>query len=183
MENPSTKANVQSSAHRMTSSPSVEEKKVCRCSDSLRKCDRQGKGFVAADKIEETLDPSRTDSHTTRRTAFHPLREFFCMIPDDEDHSAPARFGRWINQLDIDFSSFTPVGWVVALGSLLLGGFAAYFAYIVVSDWANGQGFDAGKAGGLSFCITMIVVTVFSFQGLRAIARWTGNPVVKERED
>lgn len=105
------------------------------------------------------------------------------MIPDDDDHSAPARFGRWINQLDIDFSSFTLVGWVVALGSLLLGGFAAYLAYTLVDGWDNRQGPGAGKAAGLSFCITMIVVTVFSFQGLRGIARWTGNPVVKEREE
>lgn len=105
------------------------------------------------------------------------------MVPDEEDNSAPARIGRWINQLDIDFSSFTLVGWVVALGSLLLGGFAGYLAYLVVSDWANGQRVDAGKAGGLSFFIAMVVVTVFSFQGLRAIARWTGNPVVKERDE
>ncbi|QDU77949.1 hypothetical protein Pan97_50280 [Bremerella volcania] len=105
------------------------------------------------------------------------------MVPDDDDHSAPARFGRWINQLDIDFSSFTLVGWVVAIGSLVLGGFAGYLVYSLVAAGGNQQGVNAGKASGLSFFITMVVVTVFSFQGLRAVARWTGNPVVRDRED
>lgn len=105
------------------------------------------------------------------------------MVPDDEDNSAPARFGRWINQLDIDFSSFTLVGWVVAIGSLVLGGFAGYLAYSLVEPWANRQGVDAGKAAGLSFFIAMVVVTVFSFQGLRTVAHWTGNPIVRKTED
>lgn len=105
------------------------------------------------------------------------------MVSDDDDNSAPARFGRWMNQLDIDFSSFTLVGWVVAIGSLVLGGFAAYSVYSLVEAWDNQRGVNAGKASGLSFCITMVVVTVFSFQGLRAIARWTGNPVVREKEE
>lgn len=102
------------------------------------------------------------------------------MIPDDDDNSAPARFGRWINQLDIDFSSFTLVGWLVALGSLVLGGFAGFLVYTLVVTWGNLQGPVAGKAAGLGFFITMVVVTVFSFQGLKAVARWTGNPVVRE---
>lgn len=105
------------------------------------------------------------------------------MVSDDDDNSAPARFGRWINQLDIDFSSFTLVGWVVAIGSLVLGGFAGYLAYTLIAGWDNQQGVNAGKAAGLCFFITMVVVTVFSFQGLRAIARWTGNPVVRENEE
>ena len=105
------------------------------------------------------------------------------MTPEDDDNSAPARFGRWINQLDIDFSSFTLVGWVVALGSLALGGFTGYLVYTLVEPWANRQGVDAGKAAGLCFFITMVVVTVFSFQGLRTVALWTGNPIVRKSED
>lgn len=111
------------------------------------------------------------------------LPEFERMVPDDDDHSAPARFGRWINQLDIDFSSFTLVGWVVALGSLGLGGFAGFLVYSLIDSWDNQQGVNAGKAAGLGFFITMVVVTVFSFQLLRAVARWTGNPVVRKPED
>ncbi len=102
------------------------------------------------------------------------------MTPDDEDQSAPARFGRWINQLDIDFSRFTLVGWLVAMGSLVLGGLAGYGAYLLVVDWDNQQGANAGKGAGLSFFIAMVVVTVFSFQGLSAVVRWTGGSIVRD---
>ena len=102
------------------------------------------------------------------------------MTPDDEDQSAPARFGRWINQLDIDFSRFTLAGWLVAIGSLVLGGLAGYGAYSIVEPWAGRQAVDAGKAGGLSFFIAMVVVTVFAFQGLRAVVRWSGGSIVRD---
>lgn len=102
------------------------------------------------------------------------------MTPDDNDQSLPARIGRWVNQLDIDFSSFTLVGWVVALGSLVLGGFAGFLVYRLVDGWGQQQD---GRAAGLLFFITMVVVTVSSFQMLRAIARWTGNPVVRDSEE
>lgn len=72
------------------------------------------------------------------------------------------RIGTAINELDIDFSRFTLVGWIVSLLSLGIGGGAAYFACNAMIG-RNGL----NLAAGLTFCLTIIAVTTTLFLGLR----------------
>ncbi|WP_372718974.1 hypothetical protein [Novipirellula sp.] len=84
------------------------------------------------------------------------------------------RIGRTINELDIDFSNFTLLGWMVSLMSLGIGGGAAYAAcYPLVQR----NGWD--KAAGLVFCFTMIAVTTGSFLMLRWMFQHVGMSITK----
>ena len=85
------------------------------------------------------------------------------------------RIGMAINELDIDFSNFTLLGWMVSLMSLGIGGGAAYAAcYLMVQR----NGWD--KAAGLVFCITMIAVTTGSFLTLRWMLRHVGMAITND---
>ncbi|GAA4470803.1 hypothetical protein [Novipirellula rosea] len=85
------------------------------------------------------------------------------------------RIGGAINELDIDFSNFTLLGWMVSLMSLGIGGGAAYAAcYLMVQR----NGWD--KAAGLVFCFSMIAVTTCSFLMLRWMLRHVGMSITKQ---
>lgn len=72
------------------------------------------------------------------------------------------RIGTAINELDIDFSRFTLVGWFVSLMSLGVGGGVAYFA---CSAMIRRNGLNL--AAGMTFCLTIIAVTTVVFLALR----------------
>ena len=86
------------------------------------------------------------------------------------------RIGRALNELDIDFSQFTFVGWIVSLISLSVGGGAAYLAS---SAMVRRNGLD--KAAGLVFCFTVIGVSTVTFLFLRWIAKLVGLAVTKSK--
>ena len=87
------------------------------------------------------------------------------------------RIGKSINELDIDFSRFTLVGWGVSLASLTLGfvaGMAAYWSVVGrIKD-------DRGPA--LAFGFAMIGTTVVLFLVLRAFVIRLDLPIVRERD-
>lgn len=84
------------------------------------------------------------------------------------------RIGTTINELDIDFSRFTVVGWMVSVLSLGTGGgIASFLCRLMIKR----NGLDL--AAGMTFCFTMIGVTVLSFIGLRWFARQMGFSVIK----
>lgn len=97
------------------------------------------------------------------------------MSNEDDDNSVPARIAKGVNQLDIDFSSFTLVGWLIAICSLVAGGAAALTVYFIVAPLVND-----GRATGLAFFLAMVGVTVVTFQLLRTIASWLGFPIVRD---
>jgi hypothetical protein len=72
------------------------------------------------------------------------------------------RIGTAINELDIDFSRFTFVGWFTSLSSLGVGGGVAYFACNAMIR-RSGLNLPAG----MTFCLTMIAVTTIMFLALR----------------
>ncbi len=74
------------------------------------------------------------------------------------------RVGETINELDIDFSRFTPLGWLISLLSLGMGGVSGWFASQITSSKPT-----AGPA--LAFGLTMIAVAVIAFIALR----WLGD--------
>ena len=84
------------------------------------------------------------------------------------------RIGTAINELDIDFSRFTPVGWVVSLLSLGIGGSVAYWA---CSSMIGRNGLDL--AAGMTFCLTIIAVTTIVFLVLRWSFGLAGLAVTK----
>ena len=84
------------------------------------------------------------------------------------------RLGRTVNELDIDFSSFTVAGWLVRVSSLVLGGSVAWSVYQL---FPNPRGPDNGPA--LVLGLTMIGVTVTSFLVLRWFSNRMGFPVTK----
>ncbi len=85
-----------------------------------------------------------------------------------------ARIGTAINELDIDFSRFTIVGWIVSLLSLGAGGGVAYF---VCSAMVRRNGLNL--AAGMTFCLTMIAVTTIVFLALRWSFAFTGLTITK----
>jgi len=89
-----------------------------------------------------------------------------------------ARLGRTINELDIDFSSFTVAGWLVSVSSLILGGSVAWSVYEAMP---KRQGPDNGPA--LVLGLTMIGITVVSFLVLRWCSSRMGFPVRKETHE
>jgi regulator of RNase E activity RraB len=72
------------------------------------------------------------------------------------------RIGTAINELDIDFSRFTFVGWFVSLSALGVGGGVAYLA---CSAMIRRNGLNL--AAGMIFCLTIIAVTTIVFLALR----------------
>ena len=84
------------------------------------------------------------------------------------------RIGTAINELDIDFSRFTLVGWFVSLLSLGVGGGVAYFA---CSAMIRRNGLNL--AAGMIFCLTIIAVTTIVFLALRWSFGLAGLTVTK----
>ncbi len=84
------------------------------------------------------------------------------------------RIGRAINELDIDFSRFTVVGWFVTLLSTAAGGGAAYFAS---SAMVKRNGLTTGA--GLVFCVALIAVSTITFRVLRWVSRRFGYSITK----
>jgi regulator of RNase E activity RraB len=88
------------------------------------------------------------------------------------------RIGTTINELDIDFSRLTLVGWFVSLVSLAVGGVAAYFA----SNFMMGRD-GWNLAVGMTFCLVMIAVTTFIFLALRWAFRLAGLSVIQSKSN
>lgn len=88
----------------------------------------------------------------------------------------PEKIGRPLHELDIDFSNFTPLGWLLSLISLLTGGsLAAYLAWLLIRK--NGLDF----AAGLTFGVAMLVITTATFIKLRKLMEWLGYPVTRTK--
>jgi hypothetical protein len=88
----------------------------------------------------------------------------------------PERLGRSLNELDIDFSSFTLVGWIVGILSLLIGGGVAGLAmWLMVRQ----RGLDV--AAGMVFCVTMLFFTTASFIALRYAVTRAGFAITRQR--
>lgn len=84
------------------------------------------------------------------------------------------RIGTAINELDIDFSRFSFVGWIVSVVSLGTGGGIAYLAcYAMIQR--NGL----NLAAGMTFCLTMIAVTTIVFLALRWFSGLAGLTITK----
>jgi hypothetical protein len=84
------------------------------------------------------------------------------------------RIGTTINELDIDFSRFTLVGWIVSLVSLGVGGGAASWACSVMVR-RNGM----NLAAGMVFFLTMVAITTCLFLFLRWATESMGGSVAK----
>ena len=84
------------------------------------------------------------------------------------------RIGTSINELDIDFSRFTLIGWIVSLLSLGSGGCVAYFA---CSAMIRRNGLNL--AAGMTFCLVIIAVTTIVFLALRWSFGLAGLAVTK----
>lgn len=84
------------------------------------------------------------------------------------------RIGTAINELDIDFSRLTLVGWLVSVLSLGVGGAVVYFA---CSTMIKRNGLNL--AAGMVFCLTMIAVTTIGFLALRWCFGLAGLAVTK----
>jgi len=84
------------------------------------------------------------------------------------------RIGTSINELDIDFSRFTLIGWIVILLSLGSGGCVAYFACSAMIR-RNGLNLSAG----MTFCLVIIAVTTIVFLALRWSLGLAGLAVTK----
>lgn len=87
------------------------------------------------------------------------------------------RVGTAVNELDIDFSRFTLVGWLVSVISLGMGGGAAF---LVCRPMVQRNGLDKGD--GLVFFLTIVTVTVVLFLGLSWIAARLEMPIVRPAE-
>ncbi len=84
------------------------------------------------------------------------------------------RIGKAINELDIDFSRFSAVGWFVALLATATGGSVAYVAGDAMIER---DGLTTGV--GLLFCVTLIAVSTIMFRVLRWVARRCGHSITK----
>ncbi len=92
----------------------------------------------------------------------------------DEKPGLAERIAKAINELDIDFSAFTAIGWFVSVLSLAAGG---GIAYSICRLMIQRNGVDL--AAGMVFCFTMIAVTTGSFLMLRWILQRLGLSVTK----
>jgi hypothetical protein len=88
----------------------------------------------------------------------------------------PERIGKAINELDIDFSRFTVVGWAISIASLATGFLIAWSAY-----WAVAGKVADDRGPALAFGLSMIGTTVLVFLSLRAVLGRCGVSIVKER--
>ena len=84
------------------------------------------------------------------------------------------RIGRAIDELDIDFSRFSAVGWLVTLLSSAAGGGTAYAAS---SPMVKRNGLTTGA--GLIFCVALIAVSTITFRVLRSLVRRCGYSITK----
>lgn len=89
----------------------------------------------------------------------------------------PEKLGRSLNELDIDFSSFTLVGWLLSLIALLVGGAVAGFA-----GWLLSRRNGINAAAGLTFCFTLLIVTTIIFLGLRQVATNCGLSITRPKK-
>ncbi len=96
---------------------------------------------------------------------------------EDDKPDVAERIGRTVNELDIDFSSFTVAGWIVSCLSLVTGCAAGWFAWQAMP---KRKGPDDGPA--LVLGLTMIGVTVGAFLILRWLSSKSGWPVVRPPE-
>lgn len=85
------------------------------------------------------------------------------------------RIGRAINELDIDFSRLSFVGWVVSFISLGAGG---GLAYLISNAMVQRDGMGTGV--GLVFCFTIIGVATGTFLVLRWIVNRCGISVIRK---
>ena len=92
----------------------------------------------------------------------------------DQSEDLAERLGRTVNELDIDFSSFSRAGWLVSLTSLLVGGGVAWSVY---QPMPKPKGPNDGPA--LVLGLTMIGVTVASFLALRWLSNRIGFPITE----
>ena len=84
------------------------------------------------------------------------------------------KVGTAINELDIDFSRFTLLGWLISLISLGIGGGAAF---LVCRPMVQRNGLDKGV--GLAFFVVIVTVTVILFMVLSRIAAKLEFPIVR----
>ena len=84
------------------------------------------------------------------------------------------KVGTAINELDIDFSRFTLLGWLISLISLGIGGGAAF---LVCRPMVQRNGLDKGV--GLAFFVVIVTVTVILFMVLFRIAAKLEFPIVR----
>ena len=84
------------------------------------------------------------------------------------------RLGKSLNELDIDFSQLTLVGWLVSVISFLLGGGLAFLAANALVQ-RNGL----NLAAGMTFCFTILAVGTVAFRVLRWAAHSMGLPTTK----
>jgi hypothetical protein len=94
----------------------------------------------------------------------------------DQHEDLAERLGRTVNELDIDFSSFSIAGWLVSATSLLLGGGIAWGVY---QSMPKLKGPNDGPA--LVLGLTMIGVTVASFLALRWLSNRIGFPITRSK--
>lgn len=87
------------------------------------------------------------------------------------------RVGTAVNELDIDFSRFTTVGWLVSLISVGIGGGAAF---LVCQPLVQRNGLSKGV--GLTFFVTILAVTVMLFMVLSRVATMLEMPIVRDSE-
>lgn len=91
-----------------------------------------------------------------------------------DNSDLPEKIGTAINQLDIDFSQLTIIGWIVNLLSLCASGGVAY---LVCSVMIQRNGLNVGV--GLTFFVIMIAVTTIVFLFLRWLFGLAGLSVTK----
>jgi|JI10StandDraft_1071094.scaffolds.fasta_scaffold07449_14 hypothetical protein len=89
----------------------------------------------------------------------------------------PEKLGRSLNELDIDFSSFTPVGWAISLIALMMGGAVAGFA-----GWLLSRRNGINAAAGMTFCFTLLIVTTITFLGLRRMVTSCGLSITRPKK-
>lgn len=80
-----------------------------------------------------------------------------------------------VNELDIDFSKLTVVGWLVSFSSL---GVAGGVAYLACGEMVRQNGL--GRGVGLVFFLIMVTVTTIMFLALRWAFRQAGLSLTKQ---
>ncbi|MEZ6086774.1 MAG: hypothetical protein R3C05_01825 [Pirellulaceae bacterium] len=95
-----------------------------------------------------------------------------------ENDGLPKRIGTTINEMDIDFSSFTIAGWIVVLATLTTGPLAGWWIYHAVpmrNAMDRGPALAAGVGG--------FVVSLVAFLSLRRLFRYFAIAIVKADDD